>query len=73
MSGYARVPRTEPFSLPKGAYPMDTPVPAAFLAELETPSDPRSPHRCQDNLVNLVMMALGGVLCGADSWDEIAA
>lgn len=52
---------------------MDTPIPAAFLANLETLPDPRSPHRRQHKLVDLMVIALCGVLSGADSWVEIAA
>lgn len=52
---------------------LDTPIPVALLAGLETLPDPRSSHRRQHKLVDLVIIALGGVLCGADSRIEIAA
>ncbi|MCO5221856.1 MAG: ISAs1 family transposase [Thermomicrobiales bacterium] len=51
---------------------MDTPLPHALFVELETLSDPRSPHRRQHKLVDLVTIALCAVLSGADSWVDVA-
>lgn len=51
---------------------MDTPLPHALFLELETLPDPRSPHRRQHQLVDLVTIALCAVLSGADSWVEVA-
>lgn len=51
---------------------MDAPLPHALFLELETLPDPRSPHRRQHKLVDLVTIALCAVLSGADSWVEVA-
>lgn len=51
---------------------MDTPLPHTLFLELETLPDPRSPHRRQHQLVDLVTIALCAVLSGADSWVEVA-
>lgn len=51
---------------------MDSPLPHALFLDLETLPDPRSPHRRQHQLVDLVTIALCAVLSGADSWVEVA-
>lgn len=51
---------------------METPLPRALFIELETLPDPRSPHRRQHRLVDLVTIALCAVISGADSWVEVA-
>lgn len=51
---------------------MDAPLPHALFVELATLPDPRSPHRRQHTLVDLVTIALCAVLSGADSWVEVA-
>lgn len=51
---------------------MDASVPVALLTNLESLPDPRSPHRRQHRLVDLITIALCAVLSGADSWVEVA-
>ncbi|MGE3798394.1 MAG: transposase family protein, partial [Thermomicrobiales bacterium] len=50
--------------------PQPSPV---FLSYLEDLSDPRTMHRRQHRLVDIITIALCGVLSGADSWMDIAA
>lgn len=51
---------------------MDASVPVALLTNLDSLPDPRSPHRRQHRLVDLITIALCAVLSGADSWVEVA-
>lgn len=50
--------------------PQPSPV---FLSYLEDLPDPRTMHRRQHRLVDIITIALCGVLSGADSWMDIAA
>jgi predicted transposase YbfD/YdcC len=51
---------------------MDASVPVALLSDLDALPDPRSPHRRQHKLVDVITIALCAVLSGADSWVEVA-
>jgi predicted transposase YbfD/YdcC len=51
---------------------MDRPVPVALLSDLTALPDPRSPHRRQHKLVDVVTIALCALISGADSWVEVA-
>ena len=46
--------------------------PASILEHFAVLPDPRREHRRIHQLDEIVFMALGAVLCGADSWQEIA-
>jgi predicted transposase YbfD/YdcC len=51
---------------------MDRPVPVALLSDLTALPDPRSPHRRQHKLVDVVTIALCALISGADSWVDVA-
>jgi predicted transposase YbfD/YdcC len=44
---------------------------AALKQHFETLEDPRAPHRIRHSLVDMVMIAICAIICGADSWVEI--
>jgi hypothetical protein len=44
---------------------------AIFKHHFETIKDPRAPYRIHHQLVDMVMIAICGIICGADSWVEI--
>lgn len=51
---------------------MESPIPTSILDQLAALPDPRSPHRRQHNLLDLVVIALCAIISGADSWVEVA-
>ena len=52
--------------------PFSTPKPLTIKQHFRTLKDPRRRHRRLHRLLDIVVIALCGVLCGADDWQEIA-
>jgi predicted transposase YbfD/YdcC len=50
---------------------MDQPASASIRAHFAALTDPRSDHSKQHQLLDIITIALCGVLCGAESWTEI--
>jgi hypothetical protein len=51
---------------------MPNPSQLASLKEhFETIDDPRAAHRIQHQLLDMVMIVICAIICGADSWVEI--
>lgn len=42
-----------------------------LVEKMVTLSDPRVIGRCDHELVDIVVLALCAVMCGADGWDDI--
>lgn len=52
---------------------MSTPTTASLLDHFATMPDPRVEYLCEHKLLDIITIAICGVICGADDWVEIAA
>ncbi|GAB0150581.1 hypothetical protein McPS_33400 [Marichromatium sp. PS1] len=50
----------------------ETPIDISLVAHFSILEDPRCPTKHRHLLSDMVVIAVAGTLCGADSWTEIA-
>ena len=51
---------------------MDAKGPTSIVAHFERLSDPRVVGRCEHKLIDVIVIAVLAIICGADGWVDVA-